>query len=61
MSDNKTNDNKNMAKTHNQFSNKAIGFDYYNKNNLLLKACNAEDIQYIHKNPVVYQEDIIIP
>lgn len=36
------------------------GFEFYNKNNLLLRACNSEDIQYVQKNPVIYQEDIIV-
>ena len=49
-----------MASTQQNFVNKPKGFDFYNKNNLLLKACNIEDIQYIDKNPVVFQEDIII-
>ncbi len=48
-----------MMLTHSNFQNKTMGFDSYNKNNLLLRACNAEDIQYVQKNPVVYQEDII--
>lgn len=49
-----------MASTQQNFVSKPKGFDFYNKNNLLLKACNIEDIQYIDKNPVVFQEDIII-
>jgi hypothetical protein len=49
-----------MAKTHGNFQGVMKGFDEYNKNNLLLKTCNAEDIQYIQNNPLVYQEDVRI-
>lgn len=48
-----------MMMTHTNFQNKTMGFDSYNKNNLLIRACNAEDIQFVQKNPIVYQEDII--
>jgi hypothetical protein len=49
-----------MAQTQDNFVGKFKGFDFYNKNNLLLKACNVEDIQFIDKNPVLFQEDIVI-
>lgn len=37
-----------------------MGFDFYNKNNLLLKACNVEDVQYVTKSPILYEEEIIV-
>ena len=49
-----------MAQTQDNFVGKLKGFDFYNKNNLLLKACNVEDIQFIDKNPVLFHEDIVI-
>lgn len=44
-----------LAQTMGTFDSKPKGFDFYSKKNLLLKACNAEDIQYVRKNPVVYE------
>jgi len=36
-----------MAHTYNNLQIKVMGFDAYFKNNLLLKAVNVEDIQYV--------------
>lgn len=47
IKENYNHENRIMAKTYNNFPTKIMGFDAYNKNNLLLKACNAEDIQYV--------------
>ena len=35
-------------------------FDSYHRSHLLLTACSPEDIQLVQKNPVVFQEDLLL-
>ena len=53
--------NKENHTTHN-FPNqisKQLPFDMYNRTSLSLAACCPEDIQTLHANPIVFQEDLL--
>ena len=35
-------------------------FDNYNRNNLQLNMCDPLDLQILHKNPIAYEEKIVV-